>query len=222
MRTLLVSVLALSLSACAATGSGGSSDGWITLFDGTSTDAWRGFGKDALPEGWVIEGDTLTRVGPGGDIITRETFEDFELELEWRVAEGGNSGIFFHVAEGPGAVWETGPEMQVLDNALHRDGGDPSTSAGANYALHAPVDDVTRPVGEFNHVRLVVVGGHVEHWLNGVKLLEYQLGSEDWERRVAASKFASMPRYGREGAGHLALQDHGDRVWYRAIRVRRR
>jgi hypothetical protein len=140
--------------------------------------------------------------------------------LEWKVGPAGNSGIMFRVTGDAKLPYETGPEMQVLDNAGHKDGAAPVTAAGSNYALHAPVRDVTRPVGEWNAVRLVVRGAHVEHWLNGVKLLEYELWSPDWEARVKASKFATMPGYGRAKRGHLVLQDHNDPVWYRNIRVR--
>jgi hypothetical protein len=110
--------------------------------------------------------------------------------------------------------------MQVLDNAKHADGKNPLTSAGSNYAVHAPVRDVTKPVGEWNAMRLVVRGNHVEHWLNGVKLLEYELGSTDWQARVKASKFATLPGYGRARRGHLVLQDHGDVVAFRNLRIR--
>jgi hypothetical protein len=152
--------------------------------------------------------------------VTDEQFTDFELSLEWMVEPGGNSGVFFHVTEDHDHVWETGPEMQVLDNALHRDGQDPLTSAGADYALHAPAWDTTRAPGRWNHARLLVAGPHVEHWLNGEQLLEYELWSDDWKARVARSKFASMPDYGMRTTGHIALQDHGDRVAYRNIMLR--
>ncbi len=182
--------------------------------------AWRGFRQADLPGGWQLADGELSRLGSGGDIVTVDQYEDFELELEWKVAPGGNSGIFFHVTEDHEYVWQTGPEMQVLDNEAHQDGLDPRTSAGANYALHAPIDDVSNPAGEWNHVRLVVEGPHVQHWLNGVLLLEYDLWSPDWEARVAASKFDGMPNYGRARSGHIALQDHGDVVWYRNISIR--
>jgi hypothetical protein len=174
-----------------------------------------------MPEGWQVVDGALGRVAAGGDIITTGQWEDFELALDWTVAPGGNSGIFFRVGEeeGHGAVWETGPEMQVLDNARHADGGNPKTSAGANYALHAPVRDASRPAGEWNHVRLRVDGDQVEHWLNGVKLLEYELRSPEWNALVAASKFSTRPDYGMRRGGHIALQDHGDVVAYRNIKL---
>jgi hypothetical protein len=196
--------------------------GWRLLFDGRTTRGWRGFQKREPPSGWRVVDGTLARVDAGGDIMTDEEFGSFELALEWKIAPGGNSGIFYHVVEDPelAFVWQSGPEMQVLDNAGHADGRQPNTSAGSNFALYAPARDVTRPAGEWNAARLLVDGDRVEHWLNGEKLLEYELGSADWQARVAASKFASLPRYARTRRGHIALQDHGDPVAYRNIRIR--
>jgi hypothetical protein len=163
---------------------------------------------------------TLARTGAGGDILTADEFGDFELRLQWKLAEGGNSGIFFRVVNTGSQVWESGPEMQILDNARHADGKNPLTSAGSNYGLHAPVRDVTRPVGEWNDVRLLVAGAKVEHWLNGVKVVEYELWSPEWESLVKRSKFVTMPAYGRAKRGRIALQDHGDPVWFRNITIR--
>lgn len=190
------------------------------LFDGKTLNGWRGLASSTPGTGWQAVDGALARVGRGGDILTVEQFGDFELTLEWKIAEGGNSGIFFRVMLDKDEVWHTGPEMQVLDNGRHRDGKDSKTSAGSNYALHAPARDVTRPIGEWNAVRLVVKGPHVEHWMNGEKLLEYELWSPDWEARVNATKFKDLPAYGRAKTGHLALQDHGDPVWYRNIKIR--
>lgn len=197
-----------------------SAAGWRPLFDGTSLAGWRGYKTTTPPSGWQAVDGALVRNGPGGDLMTVDEFGDFELELEWKVGPGGNSGIMYRVTTGPDLPWHTGPEMQVLDNAGHADGRNPLTSAGSNYAVHAPVKDVTRPVGEWNAVRLVVRGAHVEHWLNGVKLLEYELWSPDWEARVKASKFGVMAGYGRSKRGHLVLQDHGDVVSFRNLRIR--
>lgn len=194
--------------------------GWTVLFDGTNTSAWRGYKRQDLPSGWQIVDGALTRVSAGGDIITRDQFGDFELELDWNVAPGGNSGIFFRVTETDSNTYQTGPEMQVLDDAKHQDGGSRLTSAGANYGLHEAPAGVVKPAGEWNHARLVVRGPHVEHWLNGQKVVEYELWSPDWEGRVKASKFAEWPGYGRAKRGHIALQDHGDRVQFRNIRIR--
>jgi hypothetical protein len=194
--------------------------GWKLLFDGQTTQGWRGWKKDDFPDGWKVVGGALVRVGPGGDIATREQFDNFDLQLEWRIAAAGNSGIFYHAAESGEWPWETAPEMQVLDNAEHPDGREPKTAAGSNYALYAPVKDVTQPVGLWNQVRIVVHGNHVEHWLNGVKVVEYELGSPQWQQLVAASKFKDMPNYGKTKTGYIVLQDHGDKVAFRNIRIR--
>lgn len=194
--------------------------GFRLLFDGKSLAGWRGFKTAAAPAGWKAVDGVLFREGSGGDLLTVEEFGDFELRLEWKLNKGGNSGIFFHVMDDGDEPWWSGPEMQVLDNAGHKDGANPLTSAGSNYAVHAPVRDVTRPIGEWNAVRLIVRGSHVEHWLNEVKLLEYELWSPDWEARVKASKFGKIPMYGRAERGRIGLQDHGDPVWYRNVRIK--
>lgn len=197
--------------------------GWKLLFDGKSLAGWHPFKKPGTPiQGWSVDGGCIARTGPGGDIVTDEKYDNFELKIEWRVTPGANSGIFYGVSEEEPNRWvfETGPEMQVLDNAEHVDGRNPLTSAGSNYALIAPPKDVTRPVGFFNEARIVVRGDHVEHWLNGTKLLEYTWGGEEWQRLVKSSKFAGMPRYGTVRKGHIAIQDHGDRVWFRNAKIR--
>jgi len=196
-------------------------DGWTLLFDGEDLSSWRGYGQQNRPDGWQAVDGTLARTGQAGDLVTVERFTDFELQFEWRVEEAGNSGVMFRVTEGDGPPWYTGPEFQVLHNAGHQDGRDPITSAGSNYAVHPPLRDVTLPAGSWNQARLVVRGPRVEHWMNGVKLLDYEIGSPDWTRRVAASKFADLPRYGREPSGHIAIQDHGDPVAFRNIKLRR-
>jgi hypothetical protein len=190
------------------------------LFDGVTTDGWRGFRQTEVPAGWQVVDSALTRVGEGGDLVTEEQFENFELALEWKVAEGGNSGIMFRVTEDAEWTYHTGPEVQVLDDTRHRDGGSRLTSAGSNYGLHAAPEGVARPAGQWNAVRLVVNGAHVEHWLNGVKVVEYELWTPAWDSLVAASKFAQWPGYGRARKGHIALQDHGDWVAYRHITIR--
>jgi hypothetical protein len=197
--------------------------GWKMLFDGKTIHGWRGYKMEQAPPAWKVTNGGelyLSTKGRGGDIMTIDQYSDFELQLEWKIAEGGNSGIMFWVTEDGEYSWHSGPEMQVLDNTEHEDAVAPETSAGSNYALHAPAQNVARPAGEYNQVRIVVNGAHVEHWLNGVKIVEYEIGSPDWEARVAASKFATMPKYGRNRKGHIVLQDHGDKVWYRNIKIR--
>ncbi|MEE8585773.1 MAG: DUF1080 domain-containing protein [Acidobacteriota bacterium] len=223
MATVLIAPLAAQTSTPPNSLSGKESQqGWKLLFDGRTLEGWRGFGKDQVPAAWKVEGGALAFAaqGEGGDLMTEEEFADFELHLEWKISAGGNSGIFFRVSQDRDWSFQTGAEMQILDNSAHADGGNPKTSSGSNYALHAPASDVTRPVGEWNSLRIVARGDHVEHWMNGVKLLEYQLWDEQWEELVRNSKFASMPGYGRNKKGHIVLQDHGNKVWYRSIKIR--
>jgi hypothetical protein len=194
--------------------------GWRLLFDGQTTKGWHGYRMDSCPDGWKAVDGCLARVGPGGDIISDEAFDSFELAFEWRISAAGNSGVFFRVDEQLKYPWESAPEYQILDNAEHADGRSPLTSAASNYALYAPVKDATLPVGLFNQARIIVKGRHVEHWLNGVKVVAYELLSPEWEKLVAESKFSKMPSYGRAAKGHIDLQDHGDKVWYRNIKIR--
>ena len=194
--------------------------GWRPLFDGATTGGWRGYRRAQIPGGWQAVDGALTRVGEGGDIITNEQFANFELALEWKVAPGGNSGIFYRATEAGDAVYTSGPEMQVLDDARHVDGKSRLTSAGSLYGIYAAPAGVVKPAGEWNAARIVVNGNHVEHWLNGVKVVDYELGSADWEKRVREAKFREWPEYGRAKRGHIALQDHGDWVAYRNIRIK--
>ena len=195
---------------------------WTMLFDGGATNAFRGYKQTGLPSSWKVEDGALKTIpGKGGDLVTREKYDNFELRLQWKIAAGGNSGIMYRVSEDFDEPWWTGPEMQVLDDAKHADGKDPRTSAGALYALLAPKEKKLRPVGEWNRVRLVVQGNHVEHWLNGDKILSYELGSPELNALIAKSKFADKPRFGKETTGHICLQHHNDEVWYRNVRVRK-
>jgi hypothetical protein len=220
--------LLLGLSACAAPEPVAApnsltererSEGWVLLFDGETPRGWRGYRQETMPAGWRVEEGALTRVAEAGDIVTEGVYRSFVLDFEWQVAPGANSGVMFHVTEDHGAPWETGPEYQILDDAAHRDGLDPTTSAGSNYAMHAPESDATRPAGEWNQARIEVRGERVVHWLNGVRLLEYELGSPDWQERVERCKWKDMPDYGRRAEGRIALQDHGDRVAYRSLKI---
>ena len=195
--------------------------GWRLLFDGRTTDGWRGYNRTDMPAGWQVVNGTLARVSEGGDIVTRDQYADFELALEWRVEPGGNSGIFYRGVELPDQpIYVSAPEMQVLDDARHRDGQSPLTSAGAVYGLYPAPRGIVRPAGEWNAARVVVNGSRVEHWLNGTQVAVYELGSEDWAKRVAAAKFAEWPAYGKAARGHIGLQDHGDPVAYRSIKLR--
>ena len=211
---------AASDAASGAASDAASGGAWTDL---TDPRYWRSYGTDTFPSGWVLEDGALARTdtGEGGDIVTREAYGDFELELEWKVAPCGNSGIFYRGAEGAEYVWNTAPEMQVLDDTCHEDAQYPSHRAGAVYDLYTPSADVARPGGEWNAVRIVARGPHVEHWLNGTRIAEYEQGSDDWNARIQASKFRDEPGFGTHLSGLIGLQDHGDLVWYRNIRIRR-
>lgn len=197
--------------------------GFELLFDGTSLSNFKNFRKDTLSTAWQVVDGTMVLNGSGGDLVTKDTYDNFELRYDWRISPGGNSGVFFHVSEDPkyNFPWLTGPEMQVLDNTSHVDGKNPLTSAGSNYALVAPTKDVTLPTGAFNSARLIVNGSNVQHWLNGVKVVEYTLNSPEWKALVAKSKFNEMPDYAKYSSGVIGFQDHGDPVQYRNIKIRR-
>lgn len=195
-------------------------NGFIQLFNGQSLEGWRGYKQKDAPAGWVVDDDAIHRKDGGGDLITLEQYGSFDLRLDWKVAPGSNSGIIYHIAETNGASYETGIEMQVLDNAKHADGRNPITSAGSCYAMYPPLKDVTKPAGEWNLARLVVDGKKVTHYLNDVKVCEYEIDSPDWKVRLDKSKFKDWPRYAKEASGHIGFQDHGDSVWYRNVRIK--
>jgi len=194
--------------------------GWRLLFDGRTTAGWRNYGKPTISDGWKVQDGALTRTGAGGDIITNDEFKNFELSIDWKIEPGGNSGVFYRAAEDTDAIYWNAPEMQVLDDAKHPDGQSRMTSAGAAYDLYPSPAGHVNPGGEWNTAKLVVNGNHVEQWLNGFKLLEFELGSRDWDSKVAASKFKPHPRFGKNAQGHIGLQDHGNVVAFRNIKIR--
>ncbi|MBI5774488.1 MAG: DUF1080 domain-containing protein [Verrucomicrobia bacterium] len=205
----------------------GGADAATALYDGKSLDAFRSYKSDKLPEGWAMEGDVL-HVLPtkGGDLMTKEQFEDFELSYEWKVSPGGNSGVIYKVLETKGPAWHTGFESQVLDDSAHGDGKNPKTSAGSLYALIAPnADKKLNPVGEWNAAKIIVQGAHGEHWLNGKKVVEYTQGSPELAALIAESKFAKIKDpevpFGSVKKGHICFQAHGQEVWYRNLKIRR-
>ena len=197
---------------------------WQILFDGKIVKGLRGYKQKDFPNGkWIIEDGALKTVpGHNGiDLISKDMFTDFELELEWKVAPGGNSGIFYFATEEGDYIWQSAPEMQVLDNDVHVDGKNKLTSAGALYAMIEPSSDVTKPVGEYNKVRIIAQDKNVEHWLNGEKILEYTYQSDKMWDLVKNSKFNSMSPFAKAKTGHIGLQgDHGE-VWYKNIRIRK-
>ena len=195
---------------------------WTVLFDGEKVNGLRGYKQAGLPDSWVIVDGTLKTIpGHGVDLISENVYKNFELELEWKVPKGGNSGIFYFATEEGKHIYESAPEMQVLDNIAHKDGLRDVTTAGSLYDLIAPIKNVVKTVGEFNQVRIKVQDNHVEHWLNGIKILEYEYQSEHMKALIAKSKFKTMPLFAKASSGHIGLQgDHGE-IWYRNIRIRK-
>lgn len=193
---------------------------WHSLFDGRTMDQWRGY-RDEKISGWHVVDGTMMKTGTTSDIITRRPYGNFELELDWKISKGGNSGIFYRATEEYDHVYWSGPEFQLLDDANAPDGKNRLTAAGSDYAVYASPAGIVKPAGEWNHTRIVVDGNHVEHWLNGTKLLAYDLGSPDWVARVKKSKFAVWPDYGKAAVGYIGVQgDHPGTLWLRNIRIR--
>ena len=200
-------------------------EGWKLLFDGKTTQGWRGFKQDKVNDGWQIIDGNLVALGKGGDlggdIITIDKFEDFELYLEWAISEGGNSGIFFHVLENNyPTVYATGPEYQLIDDTGFPQKLEEWQKTGANYAMHNAENKKLKPVGEFNTSVIKVKNGYVEHWLNGEKIVEYELWTDNWKERVKNSKWKNYRGYGLARRGHIGLQDHGSVVKFKNIKIR--
>ena len=194
---------------------------WRSLLGEDARKDWRGWKSSEFPAGWRIEGNTLSKDGEVEDLLTRESFGDFELELEWKISPGGNAGIFYRGTREYDYIFWSAPEYQLLDDAKHPDGRNRLTSAAAAYALYAAPAGVVKPAGEWNTARIAVDGAHVEHWLNGQKVVNYELWSPEWKAKVAASKFAPYPNYGLAKKGLIGIQgDHAGSLTIRNIRVR--
>jgi len=206
-------------------------DPWTVLFDGSDLDSWHKYGGDDVGEAWTIQNGTL-HFDPsikddegntlGGDIVTDATFGNSEMELEWKISPCGNSGIIYNVIESANLPhpYLSGPEMQVLDNSCHPDAKIYTHRAGDLYDMIAGDSTAVKPAGEWNAIRLVVSDGEVEHWMNGQMVVEYNNQGDGWTEMIANSKFKDYGEFGSVTSGHIALQDHGDPVWYRNVRVR--
>jgi hypothetical protein len=225
---LTIAALAFLLPACAPSSGAAASEtmtadtsSWRSLMGPDLAEIWRGYRADSIPSAWHMVGDTLIKSTSTGDIITRDPYTDFELELDWKLSSGGNAGIFYRATEEYDHIYWSGPDNQLLDDAGHPDGRNRLTAAGASYAIYPSEAGVVKPAGEWNSTRIVVRGSHVEHWLNGKKLVDFELGSPDWKARVAKSKFTEWKDYGRARSGYIGIQgDHDGTLSLRNIRIR--
>ncbi|MFL5571938.1 MAG: DUF1080 domain-containing protein [Gemmatimonadaceae bacterium] len=198
-----------------------SAAGWRSLFDGTSTAAWRGYRQQTMPAGWQIVDGVLTKSGPVGDILTKDQFGNFQLAFDWKLSPGGNAGVFYRGTEEYDHIYWSAPEYQLLDDAGHPDGQSRLTSAGADYGLYPAPAGVVKPADQWNSTLIVANGNTIQHWLNGQKLLEYEVGSPDWDAKVKASKFVAYPNYGKAAKGYIAIQgDHDGTLSIRNVRIR--
>ena len=201
--------------------------GWLLLFDGITTNGWRGYNETEIGPGWIVEDGQLACLGKGGDIggdiITLQEFDNFELKLDWKISQGGNSGIFYHVIEDEKyeAPYETGPEYQLIDDIGFPQELEEWQKTGADYAMYTANDKkILNPVGEWNTTRIVFDHGRVEHWLNGKKIVEFEAWSDDWNQRRLNGKWKGYAEYGMAKTGHIGLQDHGHQIWFRNIKIR--
>lgn len=208
------------LNADAATGEG-AAGGWQVLFEGTITDAFRGWNSPGMPAGWHVEQGSLVKEGPVDDLVTRRDYGNFELEFEWKIGAAGNSGIFYRGTREYDHIYWSAPEYQLLDDANAPDGRSRLTAAGSAYGLYAAPAGIVKPFGTWNTGRIVVNGTRVEHWMNSRMILSYDLESADWTQKVAASKFARYPNYGLAKRGFIGIQgDHPGALALRHIRIR--
>lgn len=226
--TTLIIMTAL-ISACSSSEEIAVAEGWEILFDGSNMDDWKGYNTDEIAKEWVIDGDALyfdpivMGTGDGGDLVSKGQYGEFELRLEWKVAPGSNSGIFYHVVEDEKFenVYYSTVEMQVVDNMGHADGRIVKHQAGDLYDMISSNVKVAKPVGEWNDVRIIVKGNIVEHWMNGQMLVKTSMWDDNWATLIKNSKFATWPDFAQSKVGHIALQDHGDPVWFRNIKIKR-
>ena len=217
----LALLLAVIAASCMAHAGQSADAAWRPLFDGKSLTGWRGYRSDTVPSAWFVKDGAITKTAGTRDIMTVDQYGDFELTFDWRLTTGGNAGVFYRATEEYDHVYWSGPEYQLLDDANHPDGKSRLSSAGALMSVYPSPPGIVKPANEWNSARIVVQGPHVEHWANGTKLLEYELWSDDWKAKVAASKFRTWPNYGLAKRGYISFQgDHPGELNLRNIRIR--
>ncbi len=230
MKSRLLGMSTLALVTLSTLLSLRQTDKWTTLFDGKSITGWHSYHKDGVV-GWSIENGALTPDGTGGDLVSNKEYGDFDLEFEFRIPAGSNSGVIYKVADRPDlkTTYMSGPEFQIIDDKGWRDAANAdfrladNQLTGADYGLIAPTNlSLLKPVGEWNKGRILVSNNHIEHYLNGKKVVDYTYGSDDWKAMVAKSKFADWLYATPHATGKIALQNHSpkEKVWFRAIRIR--
>lgn len=230
MKKYICAALILTVMAsCSSTKNQSSDKGFTRLFDGKTKSGWHTYGKTTAGAGWKVEAGTLRfdptarKSGGGGDLVTDKEYSNFHLKIDWKVAPGANSGIIYYVKEEPAKykqTYSTGLEMQVLDNEGHKDGSINKHRAGDLYDLIKSSTEPVKPVGEWNTAEIIAKNGKVEHYLNGVKVVSTTLWTDDWKKLIAGSKFGGWQDWGTYKSGKIALQDHGDVVWYRNIMIK--
>jgi hypothetical protein len=200
--------------------------GWTLLFNGQSLDGWRTY-QNKSSDSWTVVGGELHCKGSASDksdlradLVTKEQFDNFDLSVDWKISPQGNSGILYLVSEAEKTSYMTGPEYQLIDDANFPEKLEDWQKTGANYAMNPAPAAKTNPVGQWNTTRIVVNRGHVEHWLNGQKIVEYEMGSDEWKKNKAQGKWKDTPSYGTVKKGHIALQDHGSEAWFRNIKLK--
>jgi hypothetical protein len=223
MAGKIFKVVALGLVALAAVSAARAAPAqhWQVLFDGKITDAFRGWQSESMPEGWHVVDGALTKDGNVDELLTRKQYANFDLRWDWKIGKDGNSGVFYRGTREYDHVYWSGPEYQMLDDANAPDGKSQLTASGSDYGLYPAPAGIVKPYGEWNSSRLLVRGNHVEHWLNGKKIVSYELLSPEWKAKVAASKFSKYPNYGLAASGYIGIQgDHPGSVALRHIRIR--
>lgn len=221
---LLVSFMKLNKEADNTLSKQEKKQGWILLFDGTTTKGWRSY-KNLEADNWAVQrGELYCKVDDvtkRADLITIDQYENYEVKIDWKIAPKQNSGIIYMVTEENGASFESGPEYQLIDDLGYPAELKDKQLTGANYDMHAPSAKVSKPAGEYNHTKIIINKGHVEHWLNGTKIVDYQLWTPEWEQLKASNKWKDVKAYGMSKKGHIALQDHGGGVYFKNIKIKK-